>query len=152
MERLFEEYVTTSLRRTLPQQWSLRAQVEDHHLCTFQERGWFKLKPDIVVSDGSTKWIIDAKWKLLSSDASRHFNLDQSDFYQMFAYGQKYLKGAGDLYLVYPRTRHFAETHGPLKLSETLRVHVVPFDLFTRQAPFSFLQPSNPKKDESVLN
>lgn len=140
MERLFEEYVTTSLLRDLPPQWSLRAQAEDHHLCTFQGKGWFKLKPDILVIDGSVRWIIDAKWKLLSADASRHFDLDQSDVYQMFAYGQKYLAGMGDMYLVYPRTRRFASPLGPLHLSETLRVHVVPFDLFTRQAPLPFLQ------------
>jgi 5-methylcytosine-specific restriction enzyme subunit McrC len=142
MERLFEEYVTTSLQQALPPQWSLRAQVGDRYLCTYQEKSWFKLKPDILVSDGITRWIVDAKWKLLSADVSRHFDLDQSDFYQMFAYGQKYLGGAGDLYLVYPRTGRFASIHGPLNLSETLRIHVVPFDLFTRRAAFSFLPPT----------
>jgi 5-methylcytosine-specific restriction enzyme subunit McrC len=139
MERLFEEYVTASIRRAIPSHWELRARPEDHHLCTFLEDGWFKLKPDIVVTNGSQRWIIDAKWKLLSADASRYFDLDQSDFYQMLTYGQKYLAGAGDLFLVYPKTERFTERRGPFSFSEVLRVHAVPFDVFTRSATFTFL-------------
>jgi len=33
--------------------------------------------------------------------------LSQADFYQMFAYGHKYLQGAGQLVLIYPKHEGF---------------------------------------------
>ncbi|MFT6991751.1 MAG: 5-methylcytosine-specific restriction enzyme subunit McrC [Paraglaciecola sp.] len=35
------------------------------------------------------------------------YGLSQADFYQMFAYGHKYLKGDGQLVLIYPKHEGF---------------------------------------------
>lgn len=139
MERLFENYVVASLQKVLPNSMQIRTQAIDHHLCTHENTGWFGLKPDIVVSDGSRSWIVDAKWKLLSNSRSLHYELSQSDFYQLFAYGQKYLKGGGDLFLVYPRTTAFQVPLSPFHFSPNMRLHVLPFDLLRREAPYTFL-------------
>ncbi|NKC49952.1 hypothetical protein HED54_26485 [Ochrobactrum anthropi ATCC 49188] len=69
---------------------------------------WFRLKPDMLVHDEARRWIIDAKWKRLNPDRSEKFGLAQADFYQLFAYGQKYL-GIGDMFLMYPGTDEFPE-------------------------------------------
>jgi 5-methylcytosine-specific restriction enzyme subunit McrC len=113
--------------------------VGDQHLCGHDGAGWFRLKPDIIISNGIESWIVDTKWKLLSGDRTRQYDLNQSDFYQLFAYGQKYLDGSGDLFLVYPRTAAFPEPFSPFHFSSDMRLHVVPFDLLRREAPFPFL-------------
>jgi 5-methylcytosine-specific restriction enzyme subunit McrC len=139
MERLFELYVLASLRRLAPRSLQIKAQVAERHLCNHQEAGWFRLKPDIVVSDDSQSWIVDTKWKLLSGERSRQYELSQSDFYQLFAYGEKYLGGVGELFLVYPRTAAFQEPLPPFHFSSRMRLHVLPFDLLRREAPYPFL-------------
>ena len=82
---------------------------------------------------------MDTKWKLLSSDRIWQYDLNQSDFYQLFAYGQKYLHGSGDLILVYPRTAAFPEPFSPFYFSPDMRLHVLPFDLLRCEAPYPFL-------------
>lgn len=140
MERLFEEFVTISLRRAAPPGFNVRSQVSGEHLCRFREEGWFPMRPDILISRGKERWLVDAKWKLLSTDASRGFGISQSDLYQMFAYGHKYLGGAGHLYLVYPMTSAFREPLGPFSFSSDLHLHVLPFDLKARRADYGFLK------------
>lgn len=139
MERLFEHYVLASLLKAAPSSMEIRAQLGDRHLCEHEDDMWFRLRPDIMLSDGVRSWIVDTKWKLLSSDRARQYELSQSDFYQMFAYGRKYLNGVGDLFLVYPRTAVFSEPLPPFHFSSEMRLHVLPFDLLRRQAPYPFL-------------
>lgn len=139
MERLFELYVLSSLRKAAPSSMEIRAQLGDRHLCDHDDDVWFRLRPDMMVSDGVHSWIIDTKWKLLSNDRARQYELSQSDFYQLFAYGQKYLGGAGDVFLVYPRTAAFSEPLPPFFFSPQMRLHVLPFDLLRREAPYPFL-------------
>lgn len=57
------------------------------------------------------------------------YGLSQSDFYQMAAYGERYLEGAGDMFLIYPRSPRFSQHLTPFELSPDLRLWVVPFDL-----------------------
>jgi 5-methylcytosine-specific restriction enzyme subunit McrC len=140
MERLFERYVLASLRKVAPSSMQIRAQTAEQHLCEHDGIGWFRLKPDIIICDGVETWIVDTKWKLLSSDPSRQYELSQSDFYQLFAYGQKYLNGSGDLFLVYPRTAAFRELFSPFHFSQGMRLNVLPFDLIRREAPYPFLR------------
>jgi 5-methylcytosine-specific restriction enzyme subunit McrC len=140
MERLFELYVIASLRKAVPRAIQIRTQVSEQHLCSYAGAGWFRLIPDIIVSNGVQNWIVDAKWKLLSQDQSRQYNLSQSDFYQLFAYGEKYLGGTGDLFLVYPRTTEFSKPFPPFHFSHQMRLHVIPFDLIRREAPYTFLE------------
>ena len=57
------------------------------------------------------------------------YNLAQSDMYQLFAYGEKYMNGQGELYLIYPQYEKFDAPleHFDFKLG--LRLNVVPYDL-----------------------
>ena len=139
MERLFERYVLNSLRAAVPSNFKVFSQSTEHHLCSYEGDDWFQLKPDIIVTDGSRKWIVDAKWKRLSSDRGRNYDLRQSDFYQLYVYGQKYLDGVGDMYLVYPKVDSFPTIDSPFKLSEGLNLYVLPFELDLRYAAYPFL-------------
>ncbi|MDA6579655.1 restriction endonuclease, partial [Escherichia coli] len=67
----------------------------------------FKLRPDLLIQSRrpvQTKLVMDTKWKLINSNSQKttQYGLAQADFYQMFAYGQKYLNGIGEMYLIYP--------------------------------------------------
>lgn len=63
-----------------------------------------------------------------------HYWLAQSEFYQIFAYGQKYLNGIGEMYLIYPAhddfdqpiPQHFA-------FSDTLKLWVVPYQIMAKR-------------------
>jgi 5-methylcytosine-specific restriction enzyme subunit McrC len=101
MNKLFESYVFDYLRRKGGFE-SIKAQDGTHYLAYKDQKGIFRLKPDIVIRDDKGKTvIIDTKWKLLSEDKS-HKGVLQADMYQMFAYGTKY-KNCESIYLIYPR-------------------------------------------------
>ena len=51
------------------------------------------------------------------------------DFYQLFAYGQKYLGGVGRMALIYPRTEAFHSPIDAFNFDERLYLEVLPFDL-----------------------
>jgi 5-methylcytosine-specific restriction enzyme subunit McrC len=134
MERLFETYVGTCLGRSAPAGTSVKRSASTEHLCQHRGEPLFLLKPDFLVSNKSKKRILDTKWKLLDSrmnDATGKYGLAQSDFYQMLAYGQKYLGGKGDMFLIFPRTRQFSDSLPEFRFTEDLRLWVVPFDLET---------------------
>lgn len=76
--------------------------------------------------------IYDAKWKIINSEDGgiKKAGLSQSDFYQMYAYGMKYLNGKGDIFLIYPAHEGFKKPYqSPFKFNSDLRLWVVPFDL-----------------------
>jgi len=130
MERLFEQHVTRWLRRQLPSDVRLRAPASSLSLCTHDGKPIFQLKPDLLVEAGPKRWILDAKWKRLdSADRDNKYGLSQSDFYQLHAYGMKYLQGRGNMALVYPRTTLFSEPLVPFHFDENLMLSVLPFDL-----------------------
>lgn len=135
MEQLFERYVAKQLKRQLPIHLKLREQVSSHCLTHHNGNDWFRLKPDIVVYDKSkVVTVMDTKWKLLDASlktTEHKYNLNQSDMYQLFAYGEKYLKGQGDLYLIYPKHTGFTEPLANFEFKPELRLHVVPYDLET---------------------
>ena len=99
------------------------------------DEGWFQLKPDLLLTDSTVnRMVLDTKWKLIdgSKDNSRDkFGLSQADFYQMYAYGQTYLQGDGDIVLIYPKTADFNQALKVFKFpeSEKLRLWVLPFCL-----------------------
>lgn len=134
MERLFEEYVAAVLERHVAGGVRVQAQRTGEHL-VHEHRGrpWFQLRPDLtVVHNGRTLAVLDTKWKLLDAAADRpgeNYRLDQADFYQLFAYGMKYLRGRGELMLIYPRHPGFRWPLAPFQFTESLRAWVVPFDL-----------------------
>lgn len=138
MEKLFENYVEFCLRKSVKPGWHLQSQAASQYLCRHQpeQTGWtqnmFLMKPDFVLSSGSLLQVLDTKWKLLNAQDFRDkYGLKQADFYQMFAYGQKYLKGNGELMLIYPATDEFTTPLSAFDFDDSLRLWVVPFDLHT---------------------
>ncbi|ANO33133.1 restriction endonuclease [Vibrio breoganii] len=129
MEAVFESYVASILRKQLEGKAELLTQARSKYLVTHNDQNKFQLKPDLLIrQSGGDAIVLDTKWKLL--DTSEHnYGISQSDMYQMFAYGHKYLGGKGDLYLIYPSHDGFREPivhHFDFK--NELRLWVVPFD------------------------
>lgn len=130
MEKLFEQYVEGWLRRRLVTGVRLTAQAARHSLCQHDGSAMFRLEPDLLLQQGQQAWVLDTKWKRLdSADRQNKYGLSQPDFYQLFAYGQTYLPGRGEMALIYPRTAQFSEPLPPFDFSPELRLWVLPFDL-----------------------
>ena len=146
MEAVFESYVASILRNELPEYLSLKTQASSEYLVRHRQRGedkkLFQLKPDLLLryTTGNHKdknaSVLDTKWKLINQkDEGNKYGLSQADFYQMFAYGHKYLKGKGELFLIYPSHDDFQEAieqsfnfNEGVDKSEVLRLWIVPFD------------------------
>lgn len=139
METVFESYVAKVLGKQIPIGYELKTQASNKYLVEHKGKKRFQLKPDLLLKDVSNKQntaVLDTKWKLVSdtgeADEKAKYGLSQSDFYQMFAYGHKYLNGSGELMLVYPSHEDFQE---PIEQSfnfdneELLKLWVVPFDI-----------------------
>jgi 5-methylcytosine-specific restriction enzyme subunit McrC len=130
MEKVFENFVDASLRRRLPQGAKLKAQAASKYLCRQGSRQLFQLRPDFVIEYEGVTWVVDAKWKLLdAADVANNYGLSQGDFYQLFAYGKRYLSGKGQLVLVYPRTKTFNAPLERFDLEEGLWLDALPLDL-----------------------
>lgn len=145
MEKVFETYVESCLRRTLPAEATLTHTASSKYLSTHRGTPWFQLQPDFVVKQSGKVWVMDTKWKLIDQalgSTGEKYGLSQSDFYQLFAYGHRYLDGQGDLFLIYPKTTAFDRPLQPFAFSDCLRLWVVPFDLsagrvLSDQLPFA---------------
>ncbi|HCE2833455.1 TPA: McrC family protein [Vibrio parahaemolyticus] len=140
MENLFEQYVAIRLGKSLSHDLTLRTQASSCALVTHKPRSgksqeWFRLKPDIVVSDKSSHeflYVADTKWKRINekqATSKQKYGISQSDMYQMFAYGQCYLGGVGVVYLIYPAHESFNRPLPPFKFDEKLSIRVIPYEL-----------------------
>lgn len=130
MEKLFEDYVARWLRGHLSPAARLTTQAHRYALCSHQGKPMFQLQPDLLIEQESSRWVLDTKWKRLSeSECERNYGLSQTDFYQLFAYGQRYLGGQGELALIYPAWRQFNNPLEPFEFDDKLRLRVLPFDL-----------------------
>lgn len=130
MEKLFEQYVEGWLRRRLVPGVRLTAQAARHSLCQHNGSAMFRLEPDLLLEQGQQAWVLDTKWKRLdAADRQNKYGLSQADFYQLFAYGQKYLAGRGEMALIYPCTAQFSEPLPAFDFNSELRLWVLPFDL-----------------------
>ncbi|HBR2112800.1 TPA: McrC family protein [Klebsiella variicola] len=139
MEKLYEGWVGCGLAGALHHDYQLIEQTKSQYLLEHVPVGekssqrWFLLKPDFLIT-GEQTVVLDAKWKLLDSradDSQRKYEISQPDLYQMFAYGQKYLRGKGNMMLIYPRHQYFATSLPVFRFDEHLSLWCVPFDLET---------------------
>ena len=133
MEVLFERFVGLSLYRQLSRDLVLKEQASSKYLVQHQGSGLFQLKPDFLVTRGSRAiTVLDTKWKLITEkegSSKDKYELSQTDMYQLFAYGEKYLGGKGEIYLIYPKHEKFQHPLPPFDFSEKLRLWVLPYDL-----------------------
>ena len=134
MEKLFEAYVTGALRSELADGAQLHPQTTRASLCSHLGTRMFQLKPDMFVTREASCWVLDAKWKLLDQgDRLAKYQLNQADFYQLFAYGHKYMAGRGEMFLVYPLTSSFTNALPVFEFGDGLCLRVIPFDLEARR-------------------
>jgi len=132
MERVYERFVEACLRARLPANATLRTQASGQWLCRTSVRPLFRLRPDFVIEHAGERYVVDAKWKLLdAADVEHNHNLSQADFYQLFAYGQRYLAGRGRMALIFPRTVDFSEPLDTFRFDDDLSLDVLPLDLET---------------------
>lgn len=131
MERLYERFVAAWLRRHLVPGAILRAPAASEFLCLHEGARMFRLEPDLLVEHQGLRWVLDTKWKLLdATNRANNYGLSQSDLYQLFAYGMKYLgPGGGDLVLVFPRCVRFHKSPPVFEYGYGLRLWVLPFDM-----------------------
>jgi 5-methylcytosine-specific restriction enzyme subunit McrC len=130
MEKLFERYVAAALKRDLASDARLVKQAASHYLCEQAGGQMFRLQPDLIVQHGARRWVLDSKWKRLNaSNRADKYGLSQADFYQLFAYGQKYLAGQGEMVLIYPLHRTFDKALPVFDFGGGLTLWALPFDL-----------------------
>jgi 5-methylcytosine-specific restriction enzyme subunit McrC len=130
MERLFERYVAAKLRHILAPRARVIIQAASMYLCDHNGAPKFRLQPDILVECDATRWVVDTKWKLLDAlDTTNNYGLSQSDFYQLYTYGQRYMGGMGEMLMIYPKRTAFAKPLPVFDFGNELRLWVVPFDL-----------------------
>ena len=133
MERLFERFVEASMRRVLPKAARIKTQARETHLCQHNDAGFFQLRPDIVVEHDGERVILDTKWKRLNAGArAKKYGISQADFYQLFAYGHKYIPPGQEhkeLVLIYPKTATFEAPLPPFTFAPGMRLWVLPFEL-----------------------
>jgi 5-methylcytosine-specific restriction enzyme subunit McrC len=103
MEILFEDFITGVIKKNkiLGGEAIVKPQESLGYLARREEdkRGVFKLVPDILVTVGSKKFIVDAKYKILEPNDEK-LGVSQQDIYQMYAYATK--SDAEKVLLVYP--------------------------------------------------
>jgi 5-methylcytosine-specific restriction enzyme subunit McrC len=132
MEKLFERHVAACLQRSLVEGAKLHTHPSTHYLCEHSGSAIFRLEPDMLIDRGPDRWVLDTKWKLLdSADRKNNYGLKQSDFYQLLAYGNTYLRDYDDgkLVLIYPRRGVFSNALPVFSYSEKLQLWVLPFNL-----------------------
>lgn len=130
MEKLFEKYVEGWLQRNLQYGAKLTPQASRYSLCEHEQKPIFRLEPDLLLQHAGEQWVLDTKWKRLNvKDRDKKYGLSQSGFYQMYAYGQKYLAGKGDMVLIYPRWAGFTAALPVFDFGGGLHLYALPFDL-----------------------
>lgn len=127
MHVLFEKYVARKISCMLAPGVHLESQTGHLDLCTHEVRAPLRLRPDIALTrpDGR-QLILDTKWKRLENWA----DIAASDIYQLYAYGQRYLKGKGNLALIYPHHEKAPDFSNPIKFEGCdLFLHLLAFNM-----------------------
>lgn len=132
MEKLFERYVENWLQKQLQPTARMESQSASQYLCVHENAWMFCLKPDLLIDTLECRWILDTKWKRVDMRSSKkNYDLSQSDFYQLFAYGHKYRKGIDvpKLVLIYPYWLGLQEALPVFQYGDGMSLWVLPFDL-----------------------
>ncbi len=104
--------------------------IQDKGYYLFENQRMFALRPDIVITNKQTgqKYIVDTKWKMLDINKS-NYGIAQSDMYQMYAYGKKYL--TNNVTLLFPEINGFLDSNSISFYSNgDVRVNVMAVNLF----------------------
>lgn len=142
MPQLFEKYVAKKLQTQLKPGHRLwiqpsRQTLVSHILKNGLLQNWFVMEPDLAIYKGNEcQVILDTKWKLINQDkanSSDKYGISQADLYQMYAYGNKYLKAKGRLVLIYPAHQKLTKQLPQFNYSDELSLFVLPFDLEKEQ-------------------
>ncbi|HGY2266622.1 McrC family protein [Morganella morganii] len=135
-EAVFEAFISQWMRHHMSDDWGIKCQARQHSLTYYNDKNFFQLRPDILLvpkpHTQDLPQICDAKWKIISSEDGgiKKAGLSQGDFYQMYAYGMKYLNGKGNIFLIYPAHEGFKKPYqSSFMFNSELRLWVVPFDL-----------------------
>ncbi|MBF0184190.1 MAG: McrC family protein [Magnetococcales bacterium] len=133
MEKLFERFVEATLRRDIPKTVQITSQSHESYLCQHNGKGFFNLRPDLLMEYGGRCVILDIKWKRLNEQAcGKKYNISQSDFYQIFAYGHKYIledQVEKELVLIYPKSATFTAPLAPFSFNPNMSLWVLPFEM-----------------------
>lgn len=137
MERLYESYVASMLKRYLNNQvYSVTAQERGTWL--FENPKEFAMRPDLVIRRGNDVFVMDTKWKLLNP-AKPNGGISQADMYQMCEYQRKFC--AKHVTLLYPKPESGADSIKKEYLSDdgmTVRLSFV--DLFDMDGSLTQLE------------
>ena len=132
MEKLFECYVEGWLRQQLLPTAQLTSQASREYLCEHGKGRMFCLKPDLLIDYSQQRWVLDTKWKRVDArKPEKNYDLSQSDFYQLFAYGHKYRNGSGvpKLALIYPFWSGLKQALPAFDYGQGMSLWALPFDL-----------------------
>lgn len=130
MERLFEKYVCTVLRRHIPSQFDLLSQPLGGWLAKHMDENIFRLKPDMILRRNKKPiMILDTKWKNIDqANRSENYRISEQDMYQMYVYGQRCLEENHNIVLIYPMTKNFNKPLPPFRLGDRT-LWAIPFDV-----------------------
>ncbi len=138
MEKVFEDYIAFLFKK-YSKDYIITAQDRSIFLVTHRNRGKFRLRPDIVVTNEELPvLIVDTKWKVLNAYKEKeNYGISQSDMYQLYAYGKKYEmehnKGRElkikppHLVLLYPENDNFKRKLDNFIYEGDLKLDVIPF-------------------------
>ncbi|MFM4915615.1 McrC family protein [Aeromonas dhakensis] len=132
MEKLFEKYVEGWLQQQRLPAAQLKPQSTSQYLCVHDSDHMFCLKPDFLIDTPEQRWILDTKWKRVDArKPKKNYDLSQSDFYQLFAYGHKYRRGdeVPKLVLIFPYWSGLKEALPVFDYGDSMNLWVLPFDL-----------------------
>jgi len=137
MEKVFENYLYHCLKKHSPLT-DVVSQSTKYSLAKENIRQLFQLRPDITaVGRDNTRYIIDAKWKLLDqTDKDSKYGISQTDMYQLFSYAKIYQAQENTqtkLCLIFPKTEMFSETKtmhfNDNQGANGTEIKILPFDL-----------------------
>ena len=132
MNRLFEEYVGSQLRKEARTQGlRIREQGPREYFARLENSGEkvFGMKPDFsfIKRRNQIVMIADTKWKILD-EGERNLAIPQTDMYQIGSYASRY--GVTFLALLYPMQEKLTERVKISLLGEIgVTLHIVPIDI-----------------------